>query len=317
MEESSLGVHQEEGDGHSNQSVMRLVSTEKAIESSSDKLNDRSLESEELNLDTELWQYENTAEAAKAISSTVKFLWSAKELHLLQILACLSVAGFVAAMSRYVQRSREMVVPASQHMPSTSPAEVPALPVVPPSPQVVQLPVYSSEEPTQLTVPKQGLSDSLEVPMELPLPKPDPFISLKVPVDHGNFDQKLQQRDANNTKTSNGDLLNQRDVDSSKPPVVELLGEFTFANSSRGSAIKSLNQYAGDAAVQELPEKDADKMQKNSSISQTHSVERGRKEENSVRREKTDATPAPLTPTPLTPTPLRRSSRLRSKVTPP
>jgi hypothetical protein len=114
--------------------------------------------------------------------------------------------------------------------------------------------------------------------MELPLPKPDPFVSLKVPVDHGNRDQKLQQRDANNTMASNGDLLKHRDVDSSKPPVVELLGEFTFADSSRGRAIKSLNQYAGGAAIQELPEKDVDKMQMNSSISQTHSVQRGRKE---------------------------------------
>ncbi|PAN28342.1 hypothetical protein PAHAL_5G146700 [Panicum hallii] len=322
MEESSSGLdHQEEGEDHSNQSVMQLVSTEKAMESSSAKLNYRSsLESQELNLDTELWQYENTAEAAKAICSTAKFLWSAMEPHLLQILACFSVAGFVAVMFRYFQRSRKMVAPASQHMPSKSPAEVPALvphhtvqlPVVPPSPQAVQLPVYSLQEPTQLTVPKQGLSGSLEVPMELPLPKPDPFVSLKVPVDHGNRDQKLQQRDANNTMASNGDLLKHRDVDSSKPPVVELLGEFTFADSSRGRAIKSLNQYAGGAAIQELPEKDVDKMQMNSSISQTHSVQRGRKEENSVRREKTDVTPAPLTPTPL-----RRSSRLRSKVTTP
>ncbi|RLN23885.1 uncharacterized protein C2845_PM07G24100 [Panicum miliaceum] len=338
MEERSSGLdHQEEGEDHSNQSVMQLVSTEKAMESSSDKLNDRgSLESEELNLDTELWQYENTAEAAKEIWSTAKFLWSAMKPHLLQILACLPVAGFLAVMLRYFQRSRKMVVPASQHMPSKSPAEVPALvphhtvqlPVVPPSPQAVP-PVYYSEQATQLTVPKQGMSGSLEVPMELPLPKPDPFISLKVPVqepfpktdpfvsikvpvDHGNCDQKLQQRDAYNTKASNGDLLNHRDADSSKPPVVELLGEFTFANSSRGRAIKSLNQYNGDAAIQELSEKDVDKMQMNSGISQTHSVQRGRKEESSLRREKTDATPSPLTPTPV-----RRSSRLRSKVTTP
>ncbi|RCV27506.1 hypothetical protein SETIT_5G330200v2 [Setaria italica] len=318
MEEGSSGlVHQEEGEDHPNQFAIQLVSMEKAIESSSDKLN----------LDAELWQYENAAEAAKEICSAVKFLWSAMEPHLLQILACLSVAGFVAAMFRYFQRSREMVLPARLHMLSKSPAEVPVL--VPN--QIVQLPVYSSEQPTQLTVPRQGLSGSLEVPMGLPLPKPDPFVSLnvpvqepwpktdpfvsvKVPADHGKHDQKLQQQDANNMEASNSKFLNHRNVDSSKPPVVELLGEFTFANSARGRAIKSLNQYAGDAAVQELPEKDVDKMQMNSSIDQTPSVRRGRKEENSVKGDKTDATSAPLTPTPLTPTPLRRSNRLRNKV---
>ncbi|OEL32367.1 hypothetical protein BAE44_0006614 [Dichanthelium oligosanthes] len=337
MEESRSGlVHQEEGEeDHSNQFVLQLVSREKAIESASEKLDNRySLESEELNLDTELWQYENTAEAAKAIYSTVKFLWSAMEPYLLQILACLSLAGFAAAMF-YFQRSREMAAPALQHMPSKSLVEGPVLIPhhilqlpVPPSPQTVQLPVDSSEQPTQLTVPKQGLSGSLDVPMELPfpkadlfvklkdpvqepLPKRDPFVSLKVPVDHGNRDQKLQQGDANSMNDSNGNFLNHRNVDSSRPPVVELLGEFTFANSSRGRSIKSLNQYAGDAAVEELSEplgKDVDKMQMNSSFVQSPSVRRGRKEENSVKGEMTE------TPAPLTPTPLRRSSRLRNKL---
>ncbi|KAF8663806.1 hypothetical protein HU200_055137 [Digitaria exilis] len=287
MEEGDSGpVHQEEGEDHSNPLVLQLDSMERAIESESDNVIDiKSLESEELNLDTELWQYENTAEAAKAVCSIVKFLWSAMEPHLLQILACLSAAGFVAAMFSYFQRSREMVVPAPQHMTSRSIAEVPVLVPhqivqcpVPPPPQAVQLPVYS-EQPAQPTV-SEGLPGSLEVPIEFPLPNPDPFVRLKdhvqeplpktetfvrlkVPMDHG----KLQQGDANN-----------RNVDRSKPPVVEILGEFTFANSSRGRPIKNMNQYAEDAAVSELLEKDVDKMHMNSSIVQTPSVRGGRKE---------------------------------------
>jgi hypothetical protein len=285
MEEGSSGlIDQEEGEDHPDQFAMQLVSMEKAIESSSDKLI----------LDAELWQYESTAEAAKEICSAVKFLWSAMEPHLLQILGCLSVAGFVSAMFRYFQRLKEMVVPTGQHMLSKSPAEVPAL--VPN--QIVQQPVYFSEKPTQLTVPSQGLSGSLEVPTELPLPKPDPFVSLNVPVteplpktdpfvitkvhvDNGKHDQKLQQQDANKMESSNSKFLNHRNVDSSKPPIVELLGEFAFANSARGRGIKSLNQYSGDAAVQE-PEKDVDKMQMNSSIDQTPIVRRRRKEVNQV-----------------------------------
>ncbi|CAO2182791.1 unnamed protein product [Urochloa humidicola] len=298
----------EEGEDNSNEFVMELVSMEKTIEPSSDQLTDRrSLENEDLNLDSELWEYENTAEAVKAICRTIKFLWSAMEPPFLHMLACFSVAGFVAGMFRYFQRSS-----------SKSLAEVPVLIPhqtaqlsVPPSPQPLQLSVYPSEQPKQLTVPKQRLSGSLPLPkldpfvslkdpVQEPLPKKDTSVSLKVPVDHGNM------------KAFNGNILNQRNVDISKPPVVELLGEFTFAESSRGRAINSLNQYDGDAAVQELPKKNADKMQMNSSIIQTPSVQKERKEENSAKVEKTVATPAPLTPTPL-----RRSSRLCSKVTSP
>ncbi|CAL4973883.1 unnamed protein product [Urochloa decumbens] len=300
----------EEGEDNSNEFVMQFVSME-----SHHTAVRRSLETEELNLGSELWDYENTAEAAKALCYTVKFIWSALEHHFLHILACLSVAGFVAGMSRYFQRSS-----------SKSLAEVPLLIPhqtaqlsVPPSPQAVQLSVYPSEQPKQLTVPKQRLSGSLPLPnldplvslkdrVQEPLPKTDTSVSLKVPVHHG---------DDNSMKASNDNFLNQRNVDSSKPPVVELLGEFTFAESSRGRTIKSLNQYGGDVAVQELTKKDVDKIQMNSSIIQTPNVRRERKEESSAKGEKMDAAPVPLTPTPLTPTPLRRSSRLRNKVTSP
>uniref|UniRef100_A0A0A9CZP7 Uncharacterized protein n=1 Tax=Arundo donax TaxID=35708 RepID=A0A0A9CZP7_ARUDO len=82
-----------------------------------------------------------------------------------------------------------------------------------------------------------------------------------------------------------------------QPPVVELLGEFTFADSSRARSINNLNQHAGDV----------DKVQKNSSIVQTPTVRRARKEGNAVKGEKMYTTP----------TPMRRSNRLRNKVTSP
>ncbi|CAO2171581.1 unnamed protein product [Urochloa humidicola] len=305
--EQSMEEGREEGEDNS-----QLVSMEKALESSSDKLTERSLESEHLNLDFELWEYENTAEAAKAICSTVKLLWSGIEPYFLHILASLSVVGFVAGMFRYFSKSLAGVLGLIYHQTAQSP--------VPPSPQGLQLSVYPSEQPKQLTVPKQRLSGSLPLPkldpfislkdpVQEPLPKTDTSGSLKVPVDHGHY---------NNMKaSSNGNFLNQRNVDSSKPPVVELLGEFTYAESSRVRAIKKLNQYGGDAALQELPEKDVDKMQMNSSIIQTPSVQKERKQENSAKGDKTDVAPVPLTSTPLTPTTLRRSSRLRNKVTSP
>uniref|UniRef100_A0A0A9D5Z3 Uncharacterized protein n=1 Tax=Arundo donax TaxID=35708 RepID=A0A0A9D5Z3_ARUDO len=173
MEEGSSGlVHEEKGEDYPNPFVPQLVSMEKAMEPASGKLDDiKGLESEGLDLDTELWQYENTAEAAKAICSAVKFLWSAMEPHLLQILPCLSIAGFVAAMLKYFQSAREITAPTPQHMPSKSPAEVPVL--VPhqdaqlpesPSPGSVLLPVYSSQQPVQLTVSKQDPSGRLEIP---------------------------------------------------------------------------------------------------------------------------------------------------------
>ncbi|CAO2178130.1 unnamed protein product [Urochloa humidicola] len=304
--DQSMEEGREEGEDNS-----KLVSMEKALESSSDKLTDRSLETEQLNVDSELWEYENTAEAAKAICSTAKIIWSGIEPYFLHILASLSVAGFVAGMLRCFSKSLAGV-------PGLIPHQTAQL-GVPPSPQGLQLSMYPSEQPKQLTVTKQRLSGSLPLPkldpfvslkdpVQEPLPKTDTFGSLKVPVDHGHD---------NNMKASNGNFLNQRNVDRSKPPVVELLGEFTFAERSRVRAIRRLNQYGGDAAVQGLPKRDVDKMQMNSSIIQTPSVRRERKEENSAKREKTDVVPVPLTPIPLTPTTLRRSNRLRNKVTSP
>ncbi|CAO1944831.1 unnamed protein product [Urochloa humidicola] len=343
--EQSTEEGREEGEDNS-----KLVSMEKALESSSDKLTYRSLESEQFNLDSELWEYENTAEAAKAICSTAKIIWSGIEPYFLHILASLSAAGFVAGMFRCFSKSLAGV-------PGLIPHQTAQLGVLPP--QGLQLSMYPSEQPKQLTVPKQRLSGSLPLPkldpfvslkdpVQEPLPKTDTFGSLKIPMDHGHD---------NNMKASNGNFLNQRNVDRSKPPVVELLGEFTFAERSRVRAIKRLNQYGGDAAVQGLPKRDVDKMQMNSSIIQTPSVRRERKEENSAKGEKTDVTPVPLTPTPfmqmnssiiqttsvrrerkeensakrektdvvpvpltpipLTPTTLRRSNRLRNKVTSP
>ncbi|TVU35003.1 hypothetical protein EJB05_16867, partial [Eragrostis curvula] len=286
-----------------------------AIGSASKELDSRmGLESEGLYLDNELWQYEKTAEAAREICSKLKFVWSAMEPHLLQILACLSVAGFVATVFKYYPRSWEITVPASQEMPSKSLGQVPVL--VPhqsvqlpksPSPLAMQLPVGSSDQHVQRPVPKQDL---LEVPVQLPLPKSGPSVSFKVPVvDHGDHDQKSQEKDAETMKASRGNPRNHRDGDSSKPPVVELLGELTFADSSRGKPIRNLNRHAGDVSVQESLEslgEGVDKMLKNSSIPQTSSVRRARKEENAEKREKD-----------VTLTPLRRSSRLRNKVTSP
>ncbi|WVZ68709.1 hypothetical protein U9M48_017616 [Paspalum notatum var. saurae] len=283
MEEGSSGlVHQEEGETHSDRSGLQLVSMETTIKPVSDKLIDTmGLESQELNL----WQHENTAEAAKAICSTVRFLWSAMGPHFLQILVWLSVAGMVAALFICYQRSRHTAAPASQHVNSKSHGEVPAL--VPH--QVVQLPVPSSPQAVQLpglTVPNQALhlSPRFKVPMDAvqkSLPKPDLFVRPK----------------ADSMKASNGNFLNHRDVDSSKPPVVELLGEFMFANNS---------------SIQKLPEllkKDVEKMQMDFSIVRSPNVQRERTEENPVKGEKIPAS--------VTPTPLRRSNRLRDKVTTP
>ncbi|KAL6614444.1 hypothetical protein ACP70R_036714 [Stipagrostis hirtigluma subsp. patula] len=314
MEESSSGlVHQDKGEDYSDQFVPQLVSME-VMESASDKLDHRKgLDIVELNIDTDVWQYENTAEAAREICSKVKKLWSATEPHLWQILACLSVAGFVTAMFKYFQRSKKIPAPASQHMTLKPPAEAPVLvphhvaqlPLSSPT-ETVQLPVYSSERPVHLTVSKQDLWSSLECPMQLPLLNSEPSVSLEVPViDHGNHDQKLQQGNAECMTASHGNFLDHRDNDSSKPPVVELLGEFTFADSSRGRSIKNSNKHALDVAVP--PSSEAlGKHLDQSSIGQSPSVRRARKEETAVKGQKD-----------VTPTPLRRSNRIRNKVTSP
>ncbi|KAL5656734.1 hypothetical protein ACJX0J_036053, partial [Zea mays] len=301
LEGSLESFHLEEWDDYSNQSELQLVSMERAIKSASYKLKDRTgLESEEL----DLWQYENTAEAAKTICSTVKFLWSAMEPHLLQVLACLSFAGLVAALYRYYQRSREccnciITYDSLAEQPLLVQHQVAQLSVT--SVRDAQLPVHSSEQPIQLAIPNQGTAGSLEVPMELTLPKLDPLVSLedpaqeslpmtdplvtvKIPViGRGIHDQKLKRGDSENIKASNGMFLNHSDVDSSKPPVVELLGEFVLASSSRERSTKKLYQNAGDATDKKLlkplkKDEDVEKMQMHSSIIQSPSVGRAKKE---------------------------------------
>jgi hypothetical protein len=287
---SSVLVHQEEGEDYSNQFVPQLVSMEKAIGSASNKL-DYKMDSgsQGLDHDTELWQYEQTAEAAKEMSYKIKFLWSAMEHHLLGMLACLSVAGLVGTIFKYYPRSRKMAVPASQQMSSKSLKEVPVL--VPH--QNVQLPVSPPPLAVQLPVPKQDLSGSLEVPMQLKsgsivsfkdpeqlaMPKTDPSVSLKAPmVDHGNHVQKIQKGNAETFKASLGNSQYHRENDVSKPPVVELLGEFTFGDSSRGKSIRNSDQHAGHVSVQESLGVVADKMPMNSSILQSPIVGRAMKE---------------------------------------
>jgi hypothetical protein len=266
VEGASSGlVHQEEGEDYSNQFVPELVSVEKEIGSASDKLDGKTgLESEGLDLDTDLWQYEQTAEAAKEMCYKVKFLWSAMEPRLLGIWACLFVAGLVATIVKYYPRSRKIVSP---------------------SPLAVQLPA-----------PKQDLSDSLEVPVQpksgsfvsfkdpvqLALPKTNPSVSLKVPmVDHVNGVQKLQKGDAETIKVSLGNSQYQRDNGISKPPVVGLLGEFTYGDSSRGKSIRNSNHHAGNISDQESWEslgEVVDNMPRNSSILRSPSFGKARKE---------------------------------------
>jgi hypothetical protein len=279
VEGASSGlVHHEDGDDYSNQFVPELVSAEKEIGSASDRLDGKTgLESEGLDLDNELWQYEQTAEATKEMCYKVKFLWSAMEPRLLGILACLFVAGLVATIVKYYPRSRKIAVHTSQQMSSKSLKEVPVL--VPH--QNVRLPVSPSPL-VQLPAPKQDLSDSLEVPVQLALPKTNPSVSLKVPmVDHVNRVQKLQKGDAETIKASLGNSQYQRDKGISKPPVVGLLGEFTYGDSSRGKSIRNSNQHAGNVSDQESWEslgEVVDKMPKNSSILPSPSFGKARKE---------------------------------------
>ncbi|KAL6845497.1 hypothetical protein ACP4OV_024992 [Aristida adscensionis] len=295
------GVYQEE-------SEPQLLSIEKSMESASEKLNDKKdLDNEELDLDTEVWQYENTAEAARVICSKVKFVWSAMKAHFSQIMACLSTAGFVVAMFKYFQRSKKISAPKSQHIPLKPLAEVPVLVPHQVTPSSVSLqPIYSSEQPVQLTG-SQNPSISLK---DNGVSKTNPFVSLEVPViGHGKRDHKLQQGDARNQKSSHGNALDHKDSSSSKPAMVNLPGEFTFPDSLRERTIKNLDEHAGDVAVQRPSEalgSNSDNMQNYSSIIQSPTVQRARKQESVVKGEK-DATP----------TPLRRSNRLRSKMTSP
>ncbi|KAL5229220.1 hypothetical protein ABZP36_017485 [Zizania latifolia] len=334
MEEGKSEIaHLEEMEDLSDHSS-QLASLEKALEPEKEVLDDgECLESDKLDEGAEPLEYENTAEAAKAIGAMVKFLWSSMKLHLKEMLACLSVAGLVFALLMYFQRAPKNA-PVSQHTPAASPAQVP---ILAPN-QAAKLPVYHSsqsvhlfrsEQPVQLTVPKEEPPVNLEapvqsplpkldsfvslkVPVQLPLPKPEPFVNLNIPVQLTLPKQKIQQEDAENARSSDGYNLARSDTDSSRPPAVELLGEFSLVddNSSRGRSRKGSNEHGGNVPVEEPSvslKKDVIKMQKESSVIKSPSARRTRKEENAIKVEKTDATP----------TPLRRSNRLLKRVTSP
>lgn len=69
--------------------------------------------------------------------------------------------------------------------------------------------------------------------------------------------------------------------------MVQLLGEFIFANSSSGRSIKRLDQNVGDATVRQLLEHlgkddDVDKMQVHSIMIQSPSVRRAKEEVNTI-----------------------------------
>uniref|UniRef100_A0A0E0JP41 Uncharacterized protein n=1 Tax=Oryza punctata TaxID=4537 RepID=A0A0E0JP41_ORYPU len=324
MEEVESGlVHQEEGEDdlqHSQQSA----SMENALEQENEIAYDvEGLESDKLDQATELLEYENTAEAAKAIIALIKSLWSSMKLHLMKILACFSVAAFAiaAAMLKYFQRSPKGASLSTRRLEQPPLAPNPGLPVFPSPQSVVQ--------PVQLTIPKVEPPVNLKVPTLSPLHKPDLFASFReqVPlpepipessvnlnsavqfplpkqIDSGNRPQKIHQDDAGNARIPDIYTVGRRDIDSSRPPVVALLGEFSLvdASSSRGSSRKGSNDHAGDVAVQEPSvnlRKDVVKMQKEVKT---------KKEENAAKVEKMDAT---------TPTPLRRSNRLLNRVTSP
>jgi len=163
MEEDKLGsVHQERGEDDSDHSI------EKIMESGSVKVED---DDKELHAALE---YGNTAEAAKEVVHMVKKFWSAVQPHLLKMLAFLSLAGFVTAMLKYSQRSRNVNVPKSKRIPSAPPARVPIL-----APHSIgQPPAFHSEQPDQRTIPKQEPSSCSELPVQSLLPKPDPSVGL-------------------------------------------------------------------------------------------------------------------------------------------
>ncbi|KAG8055291.1 hypothetical protein GUJ93_ZPchr0001g31189 [Zizania palustris] len=334
MEEGKSEIaHLEEMEDLSDHSL-QLAPLEKALEPEKEVLDDgQGLESDNLDQGAEPLEYENTAEAAKAIGAMMKFLWSSMKLPLKEMLACLCLAGLVFALLAYFQSSPKSA-PVSQHTPAVSPAK---LPILAPN-QAAKLPVYHSsqsvhlfrsEQPVQLTVPKEEAPVNLEVPVQSPLPKLDSFVSLKVPVQlplpkPKSFailnipvqltlpKQKNQQEDADNARSSDGYTLAHSDTDSSRPPAVELLAEFSLVddNSSRGRARKGSNEHGGNVPVAEPSvslRKDVIKMQKESSLIKSPSARRTRKEEHAIKLEKTDATS----------TPLRRSNRLLKRVTSP
>ncbi|EEC71536.1 hypothetical protein OsI_03856 [Oryza sativa Indica Group] len=331
--ESGL-VHQEEaGEDHSQHS-QQLASMEKTIEQENNEVgyDGEGLENDRLDQATELLEYENPAAAAKAIVAMVKSLWPSIKLHLMEILACFSVAAFAiaAAMLKCFQRSPKGASVSTRRLEQSPLAPNPRLPVLP-SPQSVL-------QPVQRTVPKVEPPVNLKIPTLSPLHKPDLFASFReqvplpepIPVssvnlnnavqfplpkqiDSGNRPQKVHQDDAGSARIPDSYSVGRRDIDSSRPPVVALLGEFSLvdASSSRGSSRKGSNEHAGDVAVQEPSvtlRKDVAKMQKETTAIKSPSARKTKKEENAAKVEKKDVT---------TPTPLRRSNRLLNRVTSP
>jgi hypothetical protein len=90
--------------------------------------------------------------------------------------------------------------------------------------------------------------------------------------------RKLKKGNAKTFKASLGSSQYHRDNGISKPPVVELLGEFTFGDSSGGKSIRNSDQHAGHVSVQKSLGVVVDKMPMNSSILQIPIVGRAMKE---------------------------------------
>jgi hypothetical protein len=255
-------VYQEKGEDDSEHSMEKTMEPESAkVENDDEELH--SLE------------YGNTAGAARQLIHMGKKLWPAVEPHLLKMLACLSVAAaFVTAMLlKYSRRSRKANVPVSRRTPSAPPARVPVL-----APHSVAQPtVFRSEQPVHRPMPKPEPSSCLELPVQSVLTRPDPPASLNVPsVGHGNRDQMIQQGDGGIVRASD---------DKSMPPVVQLLGEFSYVDtgSSRGRPVKDSSQHGGDIRVQEStpPRKDVVRMQKESDKAPSPGIQAALKKVNS------------------------------------
>ncbi|CAM0882526.1 unnamed protein product [Alopecurus aequalis] len=289
MEEDKLGlVHQEEREDDSEHTTEKIMESESVMLENEDK----GLESEKL----DSWEYENTAGAAKELFHMVKKFWSAVKPHLLKMLACLSVAGFVTVMLKYSKRSHKVNVPVAERIYSAPPARVPIL-----APHnIAQLPVSHSEQHVQRTTAKQEPSSRLELPVQSLLSKPDPYVSLNVPSVVSLNVPSVQQRDAGIVRAS--DAMDHKGIDKSKPPVVQLLGEFSFMDtgSSRGRSVKDSNRHAVQESVP--LRKDVVKMQKEFDGTQSPAATK----KSAAEEERVEATP----------TPLRRSNRLRKKVSP-
>lgn len=287
--EDKLRVRQGKCEDNSKHSVPELVAMEEIMESESAKSDDDTVfQSEKLGQEFDALEYEKTAEAAKACFAMVKFSWSAMEPHLMKMLACLSVAGFVTVMFKYFQRSGSVQHPVPRHMPSVPPARVPVL-----APHnIAHLPVFHSPQESSVCL-EHPVQSSLRNPLNAPS------------MGRGHGDQKIEQGDADIVKASDSNTMDRKETNSLNPPDVQLLGEFSFvdAGSSRGRFVEDSNWHGADVKVQETLSlsKGVVKMEKESSIIQSPRVQRARKKESAAEAE--------------TPTPLRRSNRLRKTAT--